>query len=191
VGAQVQASSITSLKGAGSGDAHAQNGVIAQFVFVATSTGKIDIKFNAQAYLEAFVSPLVGSAFSSATFATSFKVCENISPTQCVQVFSWSPDGGAGGISGGTELLDPFNLNTTVASITPAGGPAIEGAAPGVKNSGAFEALTGVLLQGHTYTLNAAMSTDVVATSAPEPATLGLLAFGLLGLGGMLRRKSS
>jgi hypothetical protein len=190
VGATVEASSITSLKGSGSGDAHAQNGVIAQFVFQVTSTGKIDIKFNAQSYLEAFVTPFFGTGFAQSTFATSFKLCENLG-TSCVQIFSWAPDGSAGGITGGTELLDPFNLNTTVASQSPFGGASIEGAAPGVKNSGTFEALTGTLLAGHTYTLNMAMSTDSAARFIPEPATLGLIAIGLLGIGGMQRRRKS
>ena len=34
-------------------------------------------------------------------------------------VFDWAPDGGVGGISGGTEILDPFSLNGSIEGTFP------------------------------------------------------------------------
>ena len=109
-------------------------------------------------------------------------------------VFSWAPDGNlaAGDAVGGTEILDPFNLNATVTASGPLGGQSFVGAGLGVKNSGRFQAETGALIIGHTYTLGIDMKTSTLAqavTPIPEPGELLLVGAGLLALWGT-RRKS-
>jgi hypothetical protein len=186
--ATVEASSITSLVDGGAGNAHAQNGLTAQFDFIVTGTGTVEINFDALAYLEAFVTPGGLGENAQATYSTSFRLTQNVGGVQNT-IFTWAPDGLPGGIVGGVEVLDPFTLNANVASIDPAGGVSAVGAAVGVKNAGAFQALTPVLLAGQRYTLSASMDTDVIAVAIPEPATLGLFSLALLGMGAALRRR--
>jgi len=112
-----------------------------------------------------------------------------------IPTFAWAPNGdcpgGVGtcaGVAGGTEYADAENLNLTREALVP--GQTSEYSAPYANNVyGAYGARTIALGTG-TYTLTLFMNekTDV---QLPEPATIGLLGLGLLGLGFARRRKQA
>lgn len=115
-------------------------------------------------------------------------------------VFEWAPDGAAGGISGGTENLDPFDLNGSI-EVTSPGDTAVfdpngNGAPDGTINPasfGTFSASTFVLAAG-TYTLSIDMIENInilTAAAVPQPGILALFGLGLAGLGFSRRRKAS
>jgi len=185
--AKVEASAITSLKGGGSGAANTQNGVVAQFQFIMTTTGKIDILFDAKAYLEAFTTVGRPNEFAQASYSTSFTLT---GPD--IATFNWQPNGTGPRLltGGGQVFLDPFSLNDTIASSGPAGGTNLPpGEVLGTKRTGSFKAETPTLTAGTIYTLDARMTTLTNATSVPEPATLSLLVVGLAVLGYRLRQR--
>ena len=190
--AHVGAYGVTSVLDGNNGNSLAQNTLTSQFTFIADTGGIVDIDFNANAYLEAF-SQAGKFGVGQASYSLSFKLVDNISPGVNITVFAWAPDGAvtAGGAPGGTEILDPFDLNATVTAAGPLGGQSFVGGALGVKNTGEFQAETGVLIAGHTYTLGIDMKTSTLAQAfvpVPEPGVLMLVGAGLLGLWGTRRR---
>ena len=114
-----------------------------EFTFALAQTTDIIIKFDALA--ELFVKleqPLIQA---QAAYAWSVTVVEVATGNQ---VFSWVPNGGASGITGGTELSDPFALNNARGQLST--GQNGTGA-----QSGTFEAL--LTLAGQTayrWTIN-------------------------------------
>lgn len=94
-------------------------------------------------------------------------------------VFQWTPDGTSGGILNGTEVSDPFSLNSIMGSNLVYN--------PG---SGFFSAHTN-LSQG-SYTLDIAMANAVTATSTtvvPVPAALPLFGSGIAALAVLAKRR--
>lgn len=90
-------------------------------------------------------------------------------------VFQWMPDG----VVNGTELYDPFSLNTSIGSNLTYN--------PG---SGFFKAATN--LSAGSYTLDIAMANAVTATSTavvPVPAALPLFGSGMAALAVLARRR--
>lgn len=101
-------------------------------------------------------------------------------------VFNWSPDGLAGGITGGTELLDEIDLGFGTSVSSP-------GAFASISDSGSAQAITDLLLAGRSYSFRIAHTSSSNAQlleQVPEPSTIALLGMGLLGAGASRLRRN-
>ena len=158
----------------------------------------LQFDFDAAPYLGALVDDALDSATASLTMSIS------ISDGGGNTIFSWAPGGSAGGIIGGVETLDPYNLNGDITatggvlvaqdnlagySIAAVGTSGFDFGADAGATPGAFQAATNALGIGE-YTLTVTMEEDVTLIDAvPLPATVLLFGLGLFGLG-LIRRKA-
>ena len=145
---------------------------------VMTSTLRLDdsaqllFLFVADAHMQTSISNIkLGSSAANMFFNISLTDIRNN------KVFSWSPDGAKGGIFGGIENSDSFDLNYGITGNTIYD-----------PKAGVFEAATNKLDAGY-YTLNIKMENQVNGTYVPIPAAAWLFGSGLLGLVGIARRK--
>lgn len=158
----------TQVYGDTSGNSGSEVFTDSRFSFVLGEDDILDLRFDASYFTERF---LDGGLISRTNITHSI----TIEDTAGNSVFTWAPDGGAGGITGGTEVADPFDLNTEVARFDPGTGTD--------SDSGAFRATTNTLSAGTSYIFSVSSAANVRAASVPTPATLGLLGLGLVGLG--------
>lgn len=93
------------------------------------------------------------------------------------KVFEWAPNGTAGGIFNGSEISDPFNLNSGIA-----GNMTYDPLAD------TFSAMTDTLAAG-TYTMKIRMDNSAAVSAVPVPAALPLFGSGVLALMALMRRK--
>lgn len=140
---------------------------------VLTST-VMTFDFLATPYLEATLSP--GGQWAAANMAMTVTLTQG-----SATIFSWAPNGAAGGVNGGTEIYDPFSLNISLARLA-------NGTSPYSLGTGQFQAATNTLGSG-SYYLNISMSNTAQAQVVPVPAAVWLLGSGLLGLAGVARRR--
>jgi hypothetical protein len=148
---------------------------------------QLGFAFEADPYILAMVDAAAGAG-SLARGVLAFEITLTRVSDGAI-VFSWSPNGSAGGIVGGTETSDPENLNVTLAAHA---GETLTHSGPYAAGTfSAFAATTDALASG-TYTLSflTTEKTDVMRVAAvPEPETYALMLAGLGAMGFLARRR--
>lgn len=168
-----------SLKPGGTGTAESNAGLSASFFLNVVDPITLGIRFNAEAFLRAFLDP-AGVPGSSANASNAWVITVS---GLTGEVFRWAPDGAAGGITGGTENSDPFSLNNSVAAL-----PFFPESVRPV-NSGFFSADTNLGSGNYIVTITHQSLADA-SIDIPEPSLLALVGVGLIGMGAASRRRA-
>ena len=171
-GANARTVAEVRLTGNGTGTGDSRLGLNTSFSFDLLSSKALRFDFDANLYLRAFLSldSLGGSSQASSNLVFAID-------RGGVNVFSWSPNGLAGGIFGGTEIADGTNLNDSVTALVAGDNNFRE---VGVKH---FTADTDLLTAGsYRFTIRHTSAADANLAVIPEPGTLLLAGGALLGL---------
>jgi hypothetical protein len=172
----VETSNSVSLLLPGEGSAQSNVSSTTEFLISIASVTSLELNFDADAFLRAALGQpgIVAAAGHGWTVSLSREVV----PGVFVPVFSWSPDGLPGGVSGGTEYLDPFSLQMTLSTVTTAD---LQFDADVFFGTSQFQAETAPLAIG-SYKLSILQTGSADAEFVPEPGSFALLGCGLLGL---------
>jgi len=143
--------------------------------FSVTEPTSVALSFTADSNMLTSLTP--GGLAAAANLNMTISINDLIANTS---VFSWAPDGAAGGIVGGIETMDAFDLNHGISQFGTLGTTTFQ---PG---SGQFAADSALLGQGF-YLMNISMSNSAFVSSGglpngavPEPPPLWLFGIGSL-----------
>lgn len=177
----VAVDNTVSLTPGGSGTAQSNVNLTATYTIDVEAGTIFTVSFDADGYLRTMLDPFLAIGSSNASYTWEIIVTDLFTN---LEVFSWSPDGSAaaGGIVGGTEAADAFDLND--ASALNVGGFNLHRT-----GTGYFEASSNPFADGiYTLTINHLSNADATLR-VPEPNALSLAALGLFGLGFIARRR--
>jgi PEP-CTERM motif len=169
------------LNGSAVGNGDSDLGLNTLFTFSLAQAQAIRLSFDADLYLRAFLSP--DSKIGSSAAATSKLTFSLVDLSSGLEIFSWAPNGAAGGITGGTELFDGANLNTSRTALLPGLNLAADQA-----GSQFFQADTDVIAAGaYQFVISHVVGADGTLL-IPEPGTILLAGLGLVGVAFSRRR---
>lgn len=175
------------LTGTGTGGGLSNLSLLTTFAFTTTAAVSFTFDFLANLYERAFLGANSNIGFSSADAGAhlTFKIQQVSGAGTLATIFNWAPNGQSGGIFGGNELFDEFDLQQNTAVTLPGFDSIVDSL--GNKHFAASVNLgTGnyIFSVDHGVVANAALQ-------IPEPGSLALAGVALLALVGSRRNKKA
>lgn len=143
-----------------------QNSADVTVNFTATATRTALFRMDYNIFVKTFVSLIAGeSAAATASTGWGMNIADNTTGNQ--NFFTWNP----------TEIARNFSTFNAAA-----------GSQRLYQQVGTIDSPTGILTDGHNYSLTISQNSNASVRDIPEPGSIALLGLGLVGLAAMRRR---